>query len=91
MIPSPSGRSAHLALFGAQARAAARGILAALVTHPGQGCLQWDCSVPGSGSQSWVASSASVRAALARAFARQGGVGKGREVFLVVENMDRIE
>lgn len=40
-----------------------------------------------------MASSASVREAVARGFQRQGGAGpgKGKEVFFVVENMDRIE
>jgi hypothetical protein len=66
-------------------------VLSALVTNPSHGCLQWDPSVPGSGSQSWVASSAGVREAVARSYERQGGEGKGAEVMVVVENMDHIE
>ncbi len=78
-------------MFGAQARAAARAVLSALVTNPAHGCLQWDPSLAGSGSDSWVASSAGVKEAVAKAYARQGGEGGGAEVMVVVENMDRIE
>lgn len=91
-IDTRRGRENNLALFGAQARAAARGVLSALVTNPGHGCLQWDPSVADSGAGTWVASAAGVREAVERAYERQGGREQGTaEVVVVVENMDRIE
>lgn len=82
------GRENHLALFGAQARTAARAVLGELTN--GAGCLQWDPTqavAPGH----WVTSPSQVQAAVGKAYQAVASTGGSTDVVVVVEHMEKLD